>query len=67
MPVVTSVASLGSELRIGEPLKASKRETDLKMRLPYRPLEDDELDRSDVEGQQWLEQTDTNGRLKCCI
>jgi hypothetical protein len=42
---------LGSELRIGEPLKASKRETDLKMRLPHRPLEDDQLDRSDVEGQ----------------
>jgi hypothetical protein len=44
-------AELGSELRIGEPLKASKRETDLKMRLPNRPLEDDQLDRSDVEGQ----------------
>ena len=27
-----------------------------------RPLADDQLDRSDVEGPQGLEQTDTNGR-----
>ena len=34
MPVVSPDAVPGSELRSGEPLKASKWETDLKMRLP---------------------------------
>ncbi len=62
MPVVTPVAQPGSELRSGEPLKASKRETGLKMRLPLRPHGDDVLDRSDVEAQQCVERTDTNGR-----
>ena len=51
MPVVTPVAEPGSELWSGEPLKASKRETGLKMRFPPRPHADDVLDRSDVEDQ----------------
>ena len=42
---------LGSHVRNGEPLKASKRETSLEIRFPYRPLVDYELDRPGVEAQ----------------
>ena len=66
MPVVPPGAVPGSDLRSGEPLKASKWETDPKMRpatrKSVRPLEDDELDRRNVEGQQCLERIRTNGR-----
>ena len=45
-------------------LKASKREAPLKMRYPIlsevNPLEDDEVDRAEVEVQQCMELTVTN-------
>jgi len=41
----------GSQVRSGEPLKASKWETHPKTRFPYRPLVDYEFDRPGVEAQ----------------
>ena len=62
--VVVPTAALGSYVRTGETLKASKRETLHKMRSPSRKAlkAPGRLpgNRSGVEGQQWLELTDTN-------
>jgi len=41
----------GSQVRSGEPLKASKWETHPKTRFPNRPLVDYEFDRPGVEAQ----------------
>jgi hypothetical protein len=57
VPVVPPGAVLGSEVRKGEPLKASKWETRLKMNppgvgnYPRRFLGDDQGDRLAVEGR----------------
>ena len=41
----------GSQVRSGEPLKASKREASLKMSFPMKPVEDYDVDRRGVEAQ----------------
>ena len=50
-----SVAKYGQE-----PLKASKREAPLETRFPLRTVEDDHVDRPDVEAQQCVKLTGTN-------
>ena len=56
-PVVVPTAWLGSDVWMGEPLKASKRETCLKISSPERrePLRrflgDDQVDREAVDGR----------------
>ena len=59
--------SLGSHVRSGEALKASKREAHSKMSAPtgfnrVRPREDHPLDRRHVEVRQRAQQSRTNGR-----
>ena len=58
------MARPGSQDGEGETLKASKREASPKMRSPdllgRRPLEDDEVDRTEVEVQRCMELTVTN-------
>ena len=41
-------------------LKASKHEAPLKIRFPYRVVRDDDVDRSQVQGRERLQPSDTN-------
>ena len=62
--VVAPAAWLGSQVREGYTLKASKREANLKIRSPIRegvrPLVDYQVDRPEVQVQQCMQLTGTN-------